>query len=88
MFYAIYMATRPRGFALVLVPVFHKTLGLMLYLLRKADSVSSYYITHVMKMIVKIIMSPFNVFTATPCIGTLYQSIRNPLYTMPNSPVQ
>ncbi len=33
---AIYMATRPRGFALVLVPVYfikHKTLGLMLYLL-------------------------------------------------------
>ncbi len=33
MFYAIYMATRPRGFALVLVPVYYKTLGLMLYLL-------------------------------------------------------
>ncbi len=33
------MATRPRGFALVLVPVyFHKTLGLMLYLLHTDTS--------------------------------------------------
>ena len=25
---------------------------------------------------------------ATPCIGTLFQSVRTPLYTMPNSPVK
>ncbi len=38
MFYAIYMATRPRARACIL----HKTLGLMLYLLRVAGNIRGF----------------------------------------------